>query len=267
VKSNSPFDTCSAVAGINDQCPAGGGNGNGGGSMFTCTGPGYFPDPSNCGAYHICGGAAPAVPTNLVCPPPLIYDVVTKTCRRPLFAGGCKVAECTVASAAIRPIQAFGKNQQFFVFCRVEMINGQNVAVPIIYKCADGARFNGMNCEYRCPGRGRFAHSDYPDRYFECNWVNLALVGTEQICPVDTIFQRNRRICVRNPAIGPVNPNGNDDDLNAVPAIGAIPAVGRSEPLNSTEGTDSQEATGASFQIDTSESPLREVRIRPSRKQ
>jgi Chitin binding Peritrophin-A domain len=168
-------------------------------------------------------------------------------------------------SARVRPIQVFGKNQQFFVFCRIEMSNGIAVAVSTIYKCSDGARFNGITCEFKCPGRGRFAHSDYADKYFDCNWVNLRLVGAEQECPRDSIFDRKQRLCVRNPSLGHVSHNNNGNE-NPDDGLNAMPAAGRSEPQSSYEDGGSQEAGPADFQEDQPVGPLRVATSRPSRK-
>ncbi|XP_055626411.1 uncharacterized protein LOC129768658 [Toxorhynchites rutilus septentrionalis] len=155
---------------------------------FQCTSQGYFPDPHDCHYFYVCD--ADLKPFKYDCMPGYVYDVNSNNCRWPGFLYECRKLDCSRSNGVWT---YFGSNRQYYAYCYHTEVGRNEVAV---FKCSDGATFDGIQCQYKCRGEGRFPDSQSKSRYFECYVSGLALRSRVKECSPGMVFDRERKMCV-----------------------------------------------------------------------
>lgn len=115
---------------------------------------------------HTCGEVDVENPnaesTFKFCPEGYVFSLTTKDCFRSARATDCITITCDPTKIFSR----FGTNNLYYGRCMVD--DKGDVTDVAVYKCTDGATFDGKTCKFACPRDGKFADSNNPNRYIFC---------------------------------------------------------------------------------------------------
>ncbi|XP_063708859.1 uncharacterized protein LOC134837414 [Culicoides brevitarsis] len=125
---------------------------------FSCSKPGFYPNPMDCHSYFYCNGDQPTV-TPRFCPPGFFFNARTFKCARKLIKAQCFTPKCDKIGNFPHPM-----NLQLFYSC--EKTENSSV-IPKIHRCDANEVFRDNKCTFICRLPGRFPHED-PSRYYEC---------------------------------------------------------------------------------------------------
>ncbi|XP_058465994.1 uncharacterized protein LOC131439243 [Malaya genurostris] len=155
---------------------------------FHCTSEGYFPDPYDCHYFYMCDSSLKAL--RLDCMPGYVFDLSSKNCRRQIFPSDCRKLDCSKSNGVW---SYYSTNKQYYGYC-YQSTSGSNEVV--LFKCGDGAEFDGFQCKYQCRKEGKFADSGNRSRYFECYYVDFKLVARVRNCASGMMFDERTGYCV-----------------------------------------------------------------------
>uniref|UniRef100_A0A182M4L3 Chitin-binding type-2 domain-containing protein n=1 Tax=Anopheles culicifacies TaxID=139723 RepID=A0A182M4L3_9DIPT len=171
----------------------------GGEGAFECNTPGVFPDPFNCRLYHMCfqNGNNP-VAINMDCGG-AAFSPATGDCSLPLNDTICMQPQfnCSI----VGQMDAWPGNSNIYYICAAEMVNGNRVLRPRLYRCPANQMFQNGQCvqrdwsngTYECERPGLFIDPSHCRYYYSCN---ADLVATRLPCPDGTYFNGNTLSCV-----------------------------------------------------------------------
>ncbi|XP_055527755.1 uncharacterized protein LOC129720321 [Wyeomyia smithii] len=150
-----------------------------------CSGPGIYPDATNCSIYHYCS----ALNERSVvqdCPAGYtFYYTTTSTGVFPCKSGAvCDEVTC-IDGQLLAP---FGSSKVFYAKC----VDG----VAVMYSCGSGTTFDGEKCVMSCSQEGTFANTANANEYYRCYYSGNTLVSKLQKCPSGKSFDDSRKICV-----------------------------------------------------------------------
>lgn len=66
----------------------------------------------------------------------------------------------------------------------------------MLFKCSDGAEFDGSQCQFKCIFLGNFADSMNSSQYFECFHVGFKLTARVRTCGSGMVFDKLTKLCV-----------------------------------------------------------------------
>lgn len=171
---------CSATPDPSANCAA---------TSITCTGVGIYPDPSNCQVYHNCLEVGVDNSDPYICPTDYVFNAATGLCRRKRNAADCVQIKCPAGIG----FGTYGTSKTYYAFCYFTATNTRAIAV---FKCSDGATFDGSKCVYQCKKEGMFPNTTDLSSYYQCYIVGGKFEAVLQACPSGKNFDATKKVCV-----------------------------------------------------------------------
>ncbi|KAL9703804.1 hypothetical protein quinque_007322 [Culex quinquefasciatus] len=157
---------------------------------FQCTSEGYFPDPNDCHYYYLCDSSLK--PSKYDCMPGYVFDLKTNGCKRQVFANDCQKLDCSKSNGVW---SYYGNTKQYYGYC-YQPEEESTATEVVLFKCSDGAEFDGYKCEFKCRQEGKFADSTNRNRYYECFFSGAALKSRVKSCAKGMVFDDRTKFCV-----------------------------------------------------------------------
>ncbi|XP_038106254.1 uncharacterized protein LOC119766008 [Culex quinquefasciatus] len=156
-------------------------------SSLMCTGAGLYPDPYDCNAYHVCSAKKRASEPRR-CPAGYGFQYTSASstdapCKQLTSGSECLTIQCDPQ----RTFQPYDPANQFYASCIGSTI--------YVYRCADGASFNGYGCYFECPGEGVYQNSAEPTTYYLCG---ADLSYHTMYCPKNAVMPGDMELCAIN---------------------------------------------------------------------
>ncbi|XP_058456446.1 probable endochitinase [Malaya genurostris] len=153
-----------------------------------CTGTGTYPDPKNCSIYHYCPGLNEESWVQR-CPPDYAFNHESITTGQfPCKANrACDVVDCSGSTK----FKSFGTSKVLYAVCQPD---GETITM---YRCSDGATFNGTDCVFNCKQEGLFPNTADPSKYYRCYISGTKLVSLENDCPANKVFNTAKQVCTK----------------------------------------------------------------------
>ncbi|XP_065090527.1 uncharacterized protein LOC135711580 [Ochlerotatus camptorhynchus] len=158
---------------------------------LTCTGVGFYPDPSNCQIYHYCEGIDQDSSV-YECAPNYVYNAATNLCKQKVYAADCVTVQCDQRKV----FSNYGTSKQYFAYCE---FTADVVTSISMLQCAPYSNFDGTSCVFTCPKAGNFQHSD-ATKYYQCYLSGGKFVYLVQSCTTGKNFDQERQVCITAPA-------------------------------------------------------------------
>lgn len=145
---------------------------------YSCSGPGLFPDPTECNLYHICYS------TNFS-----DYEYTTEHCveepnlfyNSKEFQCSSAASPCNIECGGVIGIIPYPNDERYYGLCLPDKLE--------IQMCPGNYRFNGINaCDFTCKNRtpGLYAHIEDCHIYHRC--IPGSDVALEEECPQNLVF-------------------------------------------------------------------------------
>ncbi|XP_058464138.1 uncharacterized protein LOC131438274 [Malaya genurostris] len=164
-------------------------------ASLTCTGVGIYPDPYDCNAYHYCMANLAESEVHR-CPVGYGFHYTSEAsdgfpCRKLESEMDCLKVTCSGQSV----FDEYDTAKLFYAHCHTNMKTGlQTIAM---YRCTDGASFNGYNCVFRCTEEGLYANTIQPNTYYQCQRMSGGTLGWRLLyCPRNAVFDNSSKKCV-----------------------------------------------------------------------
>ncbi|KXJ82874.1 hypothetical protein RP20_CCG010728 [Aedes albopictus] len=162
-------------------------------AAILCTGIGIYPDPYNCNRYHYCP-AAGQQSWDQLCPPNYSFayksELLSGTfpCKLITLASDCTRIDC--ASTSI--FKPFASSKLHYAYCYTTSPKSE----VSVFKCSEGATFDGSTCVYNCLCEGLFTNTVAPTTYYQCYYSGSRLVSKLVNCPTGKNFVESLKTCI-----------------------------------------------------------------------
>ncbi|EAT35176.1 AAEL012641-PA [Aedes aegypti] len=164
-------------------------------TAILCTGFGIYPDPYDCSRYHYCP-AAGEESWDQLCPPNYGFTYKsaalssTFPCKLIIFPSDCTAVDCSTASI----FKPFDSSKLHYAYCYTEEVSRHPTIS--VFKCSEGATFDGSTCVFNCLREGLFANTVAPTTYYQCYRSGLRLVSKLVSCPAGKQFVESLKTCI-----------------------------------------------------------------------
>ncbi|XP_039432197.1 uncharacterized protein LOC120414933 [Culex pipiens pallens] len=164
-------------------------------STFTCTGVGFYPNLKSCQLYHYCS-ALGAVADDYECPGGYRFSSKANGCA--LSSVACPTFTCKLDNPDA-VYQAYPADTQYYVYCSYDRTKSPpSFLGAYVLSCGQGAAYNPATdrCVFTCPKEGLFVDSANPRQYYQCYYLNGALVPRDMVCAATQKFSPADNRCV-----------------------------------------------------------------------
>ncbi|XP_065090579.1 autotransporter adhesin BpaC-like [Ochlerotatus camptorhynchus] len=166
---------------------------------FTCTGVGFFPDPTSCQSYHYCEQEG-QVGDTYDCPVGYQYNSRSQQCTR-FGLRRCQTITCDPTSQKV--FIPYPMDDSYYVYCQYDY----STAVPTFQKafmlsCGKGSTFNAQKevCTFQCRRVGFFVNTANPNQYFSCYRQGFRWMVSVNTCSnPNYMFDEKLMRCINNP--------------------------------------------------------------------
>lgn len=119
--------------------------------------------------------------------------MATEECTRKAKESDCVVVQCDREKIWSR----FGSNNRFYARCNYVDVGSDTKILGgkiDVYKCSEGSTFDGNTCNFSCTKAGKFPHSDFPNRFINCEKVGSVYQISVGLCE-DGTFNGQTQAC------------------------------------------------------------------------
>ncbi|XP_058834094.1 uncharacterized protein LOC131691589 [Topomyia yanbarensis] len=164
-------------------------------ASLQCTGVGFYPDPYDCNTFHYCS-ANRAASEVYRCPEGYGFHYTSSgsdvsTCQLLKSESDCLRVTCSGLSV----FDGYDSAKLFYAHCHTNMQTGLRAIA--MYRCTDGATFNGYECVFQCTEEGLFANTVEPTTYYQCYHMYGGPLTLRMLyCPRNLVFDNGLKKCV-----------------------------------------------------------------------
>ncbi|XP_037049538.1 uncharacterized protein LOC119083837 [Bradysia coprophila] len=150
-----------------------------GGSSFTCTDDGVFPEPSDCTRYRVCQDGES---TLLQCGTGFVFNSKLNVCQKGTTP--CTKIDCSRATQA-KPYIVYASNTNYYAYC---LISGGTIKT-LMFKCKQDEIFDTTinACRFYCKAKGYFQNAADCNQYVYCS-AAAAKPSEMLFCPPNYVF-------------------------------------------------------------------------------
>ncbi|XP_053686061.1 uncharacterized protein LOC128735604 [Sabethes cyaneus] len=164
-------------------------------ASLQCTGVGFYPDPYDCNAYHYCTAYRENSEPRR-CPTGYGFHYTSAASNEFPCKGLTLDTDCLSVVCSGRTVfDVYDAARLFYAHCHTDMSTG--LLAIAMYRCTDGATFNGNGCVFKCTEEGLFANTVQPTTYYRCSYMygdSLSLLLL--YCPRNLQFDNTLKKCV-----------------------------------------------------------------------
>lgn len=167
-------------------------------NTFTCTGPGLFPDPSNCKVYYNCAEDATGnyIAQPFSCPNLYVFDPSQKGDTACRYTNNAYCTTVTCGGNDVNALMSF----QYFPKALGQYVSRCKTGGAIeVFRC--DANFEAdlktypVKCKPVCTGSNRFPYSADVSKYWECFYTGAKWEGQVISCVTGKTYNPKTKVC------------------------------------------------------------------------